>query len=87
MAEDSLYNLPYKRSVSTNDKADIISARLHELKIAITIMQRHPNVLNEFVCAVKGGVNLPATELTAHEIAHYYRRDETHQRRKAEIIG
>jgi hypothetical protein len=70
MASNSVDFLIHKPSVSTNDKADIIAARLHELKIAITIMQRHPNVLNEFVCAVKGGANLPATELTAAEIAH-----------------
>lgn len=64
MAKESFYNLSHKPSVSTNDKADIIAARLHELKIAITVMSKHPNVLNEFVCAVKGGANLPA-EATA----------------------
>jgi hypothetical protein len=76
MADNSFYTVPYKRS--DNDKADIIKQRLNELKIAYRVMSRHPIVLNEFISAVKGGANLQATEPTAPEIVHKYRRDETH---------
>jgi hypothetical protein len=50
---------------STNHKEDIIKGYLHELKIAYKVMAGHPDVLSEFICAVKGGANLPAPEPTA----------------------
>jgi hypothetical protein len=56
MADNSLDNLHNKDSPVSGPTADIISDRLHELKIAYIVMQRHPEVLNEFVCAVKGGL-------------------------------
>ncbi len=45
-----------KPDVSTNNKEDIISKNLRDFKTAITIMKRHPEVLNEFVNAVKEDV-------------------------------
>lgn len=60
MADNTLFSVPYKRSVSTNDKADVISKNLHDFKIAIFVMQRHPDVLNEFISAVKGPCKDPA---------------------------
>jgi hypothetical protein len=61
--------LSYKDHVlsprSTNHKVDIIKGYLHELKIAYQVMAGHPDVLSEFIRAVKGGANLPAPEPTA----------------------
>jgi hypothetical protein len=69
MAENSFYNLSHKPSVSTNDKADIIAARLRELKIAYRIMLGHPDVLLEFKNAVKSGTAIPsAPEESNHVI-------------------
>ena len=59
MANNSLDNLHNKDSPVSGPTADIISDRLHELKIAYIVMQRHPEVLNEFVCAVKGAADPP----------------------------
>jgi hypothetical protein len=39
---------------STYHKEDIIKGYLHELKIAYTVMSRHPKVLSEYKEAVKG---------------------------------
>jgi hypothetical protein len=50
---------------STNHKEDLAKQIFQEYKIALQIMAGHPDVLNEFVCAVKGGVNHPAPKPTA----------------------
>lgn len=70
MASNSVDDLSDKRYVSTNEKEDFLKERLRRLEIAYSIMTKYPEILNEFVCAVKGGCNLPAPELTAPEIAH-----------------
>jgi hypothetical protein len=53
-----------------NYTADMLKA-CHELKIAYRIMSRHPDILNEFIHAVKGGANLPAEAPTASEESHH----------------
>jgi hypothetical protein len=55
MAENSVHGLPYKRSVSTNDKENFIKERLRRLEIAYSILAKYPTMLEEFVCAVKEG--------------------------------
>lgn len=65
MASVSTDNLSDKRYVSTNDKADLLDRILQEHKILLKIVTGYPDILNEFVCAVKGDANLPATRPTA----------------------
>jgi hypothetical protein len=69
---DFLSDKPYvaPAASSTNQVADMLKA-CHELKIAMTIMRKHPDVLNEFVCAVKGGANLPAPEPTVEVLKNH----------------
>lgn len=67
-----------EKKVSPINNEDLLKKRLERLEIAYFVMQRHPNALDEFICAVKGGANRQATEPTAPEIGHKYRRDETH---------
>jgi hypothetical protein len=62
MADNSISTVPYKRS--DNQKADLVQRIFKEYKIAIQTMKRH-GIIDEFVCAVKGGANLPAPEPTA----------------------
>jgi hypothetical protein len=76
MDNRSVDNLSYKLHISpaassTNYVADMLKA-CHELKIAYKVMKEHPDVLNEFVRAVKGGANLPAPEPTAPVEEHVY---------------
>ena len=56
MAENSLYSVPYKRSVSSNDKEDFIKERLRRLEIAYAVLAKYPEILNEYVFAVKGDI-------------------------------
>jgi hypothetical protein len=56
MVEKSLYNLSHKPSVSTNDKEDFIKERLRRLEIAYAILAKYPEILNEYVSAVKGEI-------------------------------
>jgi hypothetical protein len=56
MAENSLHNLPYKRSAPTNDKEDFIRERLRRLEIAYAVLAKYPEILNEYVSAVKGEI-------------------------------
>jgi hypothetical protein len=67
MAENSVHNLEYKRFVfsSDNDKADIIQTELKQFTIALQIMAKYPEALNEYKHAVKGGSNHPVEEPTA----------------------
>jgi hypothetical protein len=59
-----------EKKVSPNDNEDFIKKRLERLEIAYFVMQRHPNILDEFISTVKGDANPQASELTAPEIAH-----------------
>jgi hypothetical protein len=64
MADNTLFSVPYKRYVSTNDKEDFIKERLRRLEIAYATIAKYPEILNEYICAVKGGVNHPAEAVT-----------------------
>jgi hypothetical protein len=78
MANTSVDNLSYKDSpvaASTNHKADFAKQIFQEYKIALQTMKRH-GLIDEFVCAVKGGANHPVEEPTAPEVVvdyHDYR--------------
>jgi hypothetical protein len=76
MANHSLDNLSDKRYVyprSTNDKEDMISQRLHEHKVALQVMRGHPEVLNEYICAVKEGrtTHQNPEVIVVEELGHY----------------
>ena len=67
MASNSVDNLSYKDSpvaASTNYKADFAKQIFQEYKIALQTMKKH-GLIDEFVCAVKGGANLPAPKPAA----------------------
>ncbi len=55
MANNSVHNLEYKRSVSDNDKADIIQTELKQFTIALQIMAKYPVVLNEYKAVLSAG--------------------------------
>jgi hypothetical protein len=56
MAENSVHNLPYKRSVqvslSDNDKGDLITTKLEQHAIALKVLSKYPDAMNEFLRAV-----------------------------------
>jgi hypothetical protein len=63
MAENSVPFITYKQSVrSDNDKADLITVKLQRHAILLEVVSRHPEILEEYRQAVKGGANHPAPE-------------------------
>jgi hypothetical protein len=68
MVNSYLGNLGYKphasRASSTNHKPDVINQHLQEFKIALQIMARYPNVLDEFKNAVMGACKHPGPKET-----------------------
>ena len=60
MAENSFYNLSHKPSVSTNNKADLITLKLQQHAIALQILSKYPDAMNEYKNAVKNGTAIPS---------------------------
>jgi hypothetical protein len=60
MAENSVHTLPYKRSVqlslSDNDKADLITTKLEQHAIALQVLSKYPDAMNDYRIAVGASI-------------------------------
>ena len=56
MAENSVHFLPYRRSaqlsLTDNDKADLITKKLEQFAIALRVLAKYPDAMNDYRIAV-----------------------------------
>ena len=56
MAENCVHILPYRRSaqlsLSDSDKADLITTKLEQHAIALTVLSKYPDAMNDYRIAV-----------------------------------